>query len=217
MTLTTGTLQLVPGGGVSRVKTLALSDSAPTLDLTNNTLIVDYDLRTQPGTSPPVTNDPLLDLKIALLTGFNGGDWKGPNGILSTLAASVAADSSNPHKTGIGYAESSDIVGPGGGSFGGESLDGTAVILKYVLLGDANMDGKVNALDFNALATNYGSSFSPGSGTNNPTWAQGDWNYDGVVDSNDFVALGLNFGSTLSAPRLDRWCPSQRRAWEWLP
>src|SRR5207237_1129009 len=37
--------------------------------------------------------------------------------------------------------------------------------------GDANLDGTVNALDFNALATNFGT------GT---TWSQGNFNYDNI-------------------------------------
>ena len=45
--------------------------------------------------------------------------------------------------------------------------------IEFAILGDANLDGKVNALDFNALATNFGK--TPGS----DVWTQGDFNYDG--------------------------------------
>ncbi len=60
--------------------------------------------------------------------------------------------------------------------------------------GDANLDRRVNALDFNALATNYGSAGG---------WAQGDFNGDGVVNSLDFNLLAGNFGfSAVSAGSL---------------
>jgi autotransporter-associated beta strand protein len=62
----------------------------------------------------------------------------------------------------------------------------------YAYYGDSNLDGKVNAIDFNSLANNYG-----GSGKE---WVQGDYNYDGSVDSLDFSALSANFNSALPAP-----------------
>jgi len=42
--------------------------------------------------------------------------------------------------------------------------------------GDANLDRRINALDFNEVATNYGSAGG---------WANGDFNGDGVVNSLD--------------------------------
>ena len=55
-----------------------------------------------------------------------------------------------------------------------------------VFPGDANVDGKVDTLDFNALASNFG-----GSGK---SWRSGDFNGDGVVDTLDFNSLAANFG-----------------------
>jgi hypothetical protein len=74
----------------------------------------------------------------------------------------------------------------------------------YTYFGDANLDGKVNALDFNAVATNFGK--TPGS----DVWAQGDFNYDGNVNTLDFTALAGSFGAHnragtgLGGPRADR-------------
>jgi hypothetical protein len=51
----------------------------------------------------------------------------------------------------------------------------------------------VNALDFNALASNFGNASA--------TWVQGDYNYDGMVNALDFNAIATNFGfSLLPAP-----------------
>jgi hypothetical protein len=66
------------------------------------------------------------------------------------------------------------------------------VTVAYAYYGDANLDGTVNALDFNSLATNFGQ--------NAPEWVKGDFNYDGVVNSLDFTALAGNVNSTLPAP-----------------
>ena len=56
------------------------------------------------------------------------------------------------------------------------------------LPGDANLDGMVDTLDFNALAANFG-----GTGK---TWLQADFNGDDVVDTLDFNNLAANFGKT---------------------
>src|SRR5262249_42605237 len=67
----------------------------------------------------------------------------------------------------------------------------TDVIVAYTLSGDANLDGVVNALDFNALATNFGGGSS---------WVQADFNYDGSVNSLDFNAIASNFGMSTPTP-----------------
>ena len=67
--------------------------------------------------------------------------------------------------------------------------------------GDANLDGKVNAQDFDLLAANYGN-FSK-------VWSQGDFNYDGLVNVADFNALAANFNATpLSSPAFGTLVPS---------
>ena len=68
--------------------------------------------------------------------------------------------------------------------------------VRYTWFGDANLDGVVNALDFNALATNFGASVG------SQVWQNGDFNYDGLVDTSDFMAMSQNFGSVLPAPAL---------------
>jgi hypothetical protein len=64
---------------------------------------------------------------------------------------------------------------------------------------DTNFDGKVNALDFNAIATNFGTAF--------PTFSKGDLNLDGSIDTNDFMILAQNFGMTSPAPGLGSVVP----------
>src|SRR5262249_21316648 len=58
--------------------------------------------------------------------------------------------------------------------------------------GDANLDGNVNALDFNSLASNFG--------LLGRFWFHGDFNYDGTVNTIDFTVLATNFAKTVPAP-----------------
>jgi autotransporter-associated beta strand protein len=82
----------------------------------------------------------------------------------------------------------------GSGTLGlGMFDDGVSqVTVAYTVFGDANLDGKVNALDFNALATNFGNS--------NVYWYQGDFNYDNTVNTSDFMVLAQNFNKLAPAP-----------------
>jgi hypothetical protein len=167
----------------SNVQSLSVSavggSYAARLDLNNNAMVIDYS-----GSSP------VADVQSALASGYHGGDWTG-TGITSATAAAVAADSSNQHKTAIGFAEASDVFGSFPQSFHGQPIDGTSILLSYTVSGDANLDGKVDTLDFNRLAANFG-----GTGKR---WSQADFNYDGIVDTLDFNNLAANFGQQLAS------------------
>jgi hypothetical protein len=163
-------------GGVSRIRNLLFAGSGTpltTLDLSNNALVRDYD-----------TTSPIVSTRTFIAKGFHNGAWDG-TGITST-SARAALDSGAP-RTAIGYAEASTL---GITSFFGQTVDGTTVLLQYTLSGDANLDGVVNALDFNALASNFGA------GSAN-LWTQGDFTYDGAVNSLDFNAIATNFARSL--------------------
>jgi hypothetical protein len=82
------------------------------LDLSNNALIVDYS-----GASP------LLSVRAAIVNGSLGS---------SALTA----------QTAIGYAEASVVLAPGGEPFLGQDADGTSILVRYTLGGDANLDGR---------------------------------------------------------------------------
>jgi hypothetical protein len=74
----------------------------------------------------------------------------------------------------------------------GNAATGSTSTTFYFLRGDASGDRAVNALDFGALASNFGAS-SVGFGG-------GDFNFDGVVNSLDFAALATRFNTTLPQP-----------------
>ena len=64
--------------------------------------------------------------------------------------------------------------------------------LKSTWIGDANLDGQVNAADLNALALNWRSTAAAG-------WSQGDFTGDEIVDASDLNMLALNWRSGVAA------------------
>jgi fibronectin-binding autotransporter adhesin len=133
-------------------------------DVANNDLIINYT-----DTSPAST------IRGYLVSGFNQGNWDG-NGIAS---ATAHADAS--FLTALGYADVSNTT------FDGQSIPGNAVIVKYTYYGDNNLDGKVDASDFQMFLDGFIAA-SGGS------WAQGDYTYDGRVDlGNDFNLFLINY------------------------
>ena len=58
--------------------------------------------------------------------------------------------------------------------------------------GDANLDGKINALDFNVLSSNFGKS--------SQIWSAGDFNGDGIVNTSDFTTMASHFGFVAPSP-----------------
>jgi hypothetical protein len=82
------------------------------------------------------------------------------------------------------------LTGPGTTDPVGNSLVGGDVQLPFfVLPGDANRDGIVNAVDFNALASNFGSAGGLSSG---------DFDFNGTINSGDFNVLAANFNTNVT-------------------
>jgi hypothetical protein len=136
------------------------------LDVNNNHIIINY------GSS-----DPIAVIAGYIASGYNGGAWNGP-GIIS----SAAQTKTNGLLYGLGYADGAD------GRISG--LASGQIEVAYTLLGDANLDGVVNAADFAVLAANFNQSAAG--------WDQGDFNYDGLVNSADFLDLTMNFNQGMS-------------------
>ena len=64
--------------------------------------------------------------------------------------------------------------------------------IKDTFLGDANLDGKVNAADLNTLALSWQSTAAT-------SWSQGDFNGDGNVNASDLNGLALNWRNGVAA------------------
>jgi hypothetical protein len=173
LTVSGGQMLLTPGKDKTpRVNSVAVTGTGK-IDLADNNMIVDYD-----GSSP------IASLRTTIGTGYAGGSWSG-NGITSSSAAAAA---SSPHRTALGYAEQTEL---GIGSFAGQSLDSTSIVIRYTLAGDSDLNTMVDLTDFTFLAANFNGTAKD--------WFQGDYNYDGNVDLTDFTLLASNFNQTLTA------------------
>jgi autotransporter-associated beta strand protein len=183
-------VNLTSGGNkVLRMNRLNIAGTG-VLDLTDEDAIVDYT-----GASP------LPRVAQLLTNAYNAGSWNGA-GITSSTAQSVAANDLNPYKTTIGFGEASSL---GIAGFAGQSVDSTAILFRYTFAGDANLDGNVNALDFNRLATSFAQS--------GQTWINGDFDYNGTVNSLDFNAIAVNFNSVFPGSALGSLVPEPVLAW----
>jgi hypothetical protein len=150
---------------------------AGTLDLDINSLAIDY--------AGGAGASPINSVRRYLRSARGGGSWNG-TGLTSAFSSSTGIP--------LGYIESADLLGAGGGTFGDLTVDATAVLVRATFYGDANLDSRVNLLDFNRLASNFGGA--------NKVWSQGDFNYDGDVNLLDFNLLAANFGSVAAGPAL---------------
>jgi len=165
-------------GGTLKTAQLTIDLAGGKLDLTNQSMVVDYSAS---------TTTPLASIVAAIVSGAGSNrTWTGP-GIISSSAAS------NNGLTGIGYAEASDLFSLASdqtASWQGVTIDSSSVLVRYTKTGDADLDGSVNLNDLIRLANSYGS-------TSGAKWTQGDFDYDGSVNLNDLIILANNYGSSL--------------------
>jgi hypothetical protein len=122
-------------------------------------------------------------------------DYSGSSPIEALIAAVAAGTLSangddNGLPTYLAIAEAADL---GSTEFGGVTVDDTAVLLKFTYVGDANLDGQVDALDYERIDLAIGNSGVFGT-------AQGDLNYDGTVDALDYEQVDLNIGNGVGSP-----------------
>jgi len=155
-----GTLALANNTGTALMTSLSIFNNG-TIDIGNNAILLSY------GSGP----DPIASIAAWIIAGYAGGAWNG-QGIMSTAAQSNSS-------YGIGYADSADPGNPAGLSAG-------TIEIMYTLLGDANLDGKVNGADFTLLSTNFNDAVTAG-------WDRGDFNYSDNVNGSDFILLSENF------------------------
>jgi autotransporter-associated beta strand protein len=180
-----GTLQMKAGATpnltTSDTSVLAMAGTAH-LDLTNNSMVV--------------RNASTSVIHAMLASGYSSGAWTGP-GIDSATAAADAAAHGGISNFTLGYAKGNQLSTWNGtsASFGGLSLAANDVAIKFLTVGDTNLDGFVDiAKDFANLVNglNGADGFNSGGGN----WFAGDFNFDGAVDvSNDFAKFVGGFAA----------------------
>jgi autotransporter-associated beta strand protein len=160
-----GKVQLAPSTGLAQLTSLSISGSG-VFDIGNNHFIINY------GGA-----DPISSIITWLKNGYAGGAWNGLDGIDSSAVAT------NPGYS-IGYADSADSGNPAG-------LASGTLEVAFALMGDADLNGTVNGIDFGILAANFNQTVS--------RWDQGDFDYNGIVNGLDFTALAANFNKAASS------------------
>ncbi|HEY7089090.1 MAG TPA: hypothetical protein VH518_13430, partial [Tepidisphaeraceae bacterium] len=113
--------------GTSVTGALAIDSSDAKLDLTNNSMVLDYTSSSPVGTVRQL-------LKAGAATGF---------GIVSSSATAT---------TRIGYGDNAVL---GKTTFAGQSVNSSSVLLKYTYAGDADLDGDADGVDIGTWATNF--------------------------------------------------------------
>jgi hypothetical protein len=162
----TATIGTSSGGVIVQVDSLT---NAGTVNLSANELLISY------GSGP----DPIASIAALLKSGYNGGAWNGAG--IDTTAPLVVGGLSY----GLGYADSADHGNPAG-------LPSGTVEVRYTLLGDADLNGIVNGIDFGILAANFNKGVTG--------WDAGDFDYNNIVNGLDFGDLAANFNKGAAGP-----------------
>jgi len=165
-------------GGIKPTQGMVTIAGDSTLDITNNALLLNYGN----GASP------LVAVANAVVWGAGnvGNASTASNGtIISGTVVAANANAGTSGKYAVGYADHTEI----------SSIPTGNVEVAYTLAGDANLDGSVDILDYQAMAPHYDEA-----GVHD--WSQGDFNHDGHVDILDYQAMAPNYDSKLTAGTL---------------
>ena len=163
VTVNAGTLQFGTSTGVANLAALSITGTG-TFDVTNNHVFINYGSGT----------DPIASIAALLATGYNSGAWNGAGGIITSAPLVVGGLT-----YGLGYADGADLQHLATGVPSG------TIEIKYTLLGDADLNGIVNGIDFGILAANFNKGITG--------WDEGDFDYNNIVNGLDFGDLAANF------------------------
>jgi probable HAF family extracellular repeat protein len=153
-----------------------------TLDLNNNSLILDY-------TDP--LGSVLSNVTAQIASGRNGVDgndqanWTGPGIITSAGRAANVAATYDLYNLGAINNADLDTMGltTSYTAFGGQAVTPNTVLVKYTYSGDADLSGTVDGDDYTYWLLGLLNLTDPAI----QGWMRGDFNYDGRVDGDDYT------------------------------
>ncbi|MBC8108633.1 MAG: hypothetical protein H7Z14_18765, partial [Anaerolineae bacterium] len=118
-----------------------------------------------------------------------GGAWTG-SGITSSNAFSA-----NPKNKTLGVMEASEFKSLYGDAalFGGQTLDSTAILVKYTYYGDVDFNGVVDFDDYSRIDAGFNG--------NKTGWLNGDVDDNGTVDFDDYSLIDQAFNTQGQALR----------------
>jgi hypothetical protein len=162
-------------GGTFEFTSILELEAYGRLDMADGHAVTDYEA----GASP------LAQVAGWLRDGLHSGAgyWDGP-GLASSAAAADAQ-----RLTALGVLDNADPEVGGKTTFEGETVDAAAVLIKYTWWGDANLDGVVDANDYDVIDRN----FLVNPPAEDMGWWTGDLNYDGAIDANDYDLIDRAF------------------------
>jgi hypothetical protein len=174
----TGNAVLLPSdSGAQTVLTVgSISMQSPTaqsLNLNDNNLIVQ--------------NSSFATISADVMQSYAGGTWLGAGGIGSAAAATDAT-----HLHTLGMVWNDDGAGHAiYSSFDGQPVGVDAILIRYTLWGDANLDGVVNTADYLLIDNGFALHLTG--------WRNGDFNYGAVVDGDDYSLIDNAFNEQNAA------------------
>ena len=176
MNATGGNIELAAGGS-NVIKTGTMSTSGTSqINLQDNKAIVT-------GMSSGTASGGVYasgSVSRMVQDGRNGGTWDG-SGVVTTQANA----SGSAALTTLGVASASETGYGGAVLFGGQSVAGSDVLVKYTYAGDANLDGQVNGDDYFGIDNGIGGATID--------FAHGDFNYDGKINADDYFLIDRGY------------------------
>ncbi|HEX8521210.1 MAG TPA: DUF2961 domain-containing protein [Tepidisphaeraceae bacterium] len=80
----------------------------------------------------------------------------------------------------------------------GTTVGASAILGRYALLGDADLNDMVTPDDYGAIDSNLGSHVGTVEETGGMSWFSGDWNFDGKITPDDYLTVDANLGLSIA-------------------
>ena len=133
-----------------------------------------------------IDEDLILDYSSVSPVGtWTGTAYDGVTGLVT--AGRITSSSASGSFTKLGVAEAAqsfNLAAPDTALFDGQTVDSSAVLIKFTYGGDANLDGKLNVDDYGRIDFNVGLGSSG--------WFNGDFNLDGKINVDDYGIIDFN-------------------------